>query len=74
MFDFHFVYSDGHTYDINGVNKIVVQVPTGLKEISGDSILTAQLPLKTTYLYSTNGCFTVSGTNLIVIDVLKQKG
>lgn len=73
MFDFHFVYSDGNTYDIKGVNKITIHTSTSLKEISGDSILTTPLPLKTMYLYTANGCFTVSGTNLMVIDVLKQE-
>lgn len=74
MFDFHFVYSDGNIYDVNGVNKIMIQTPSNLKEVSGDSILTTPLPLMTTYLYTANGCITVSGTNLMVIDVLKQEG
>ena len=73
MFDFHFVYSDGNSYDINGVNKIMIQTPSSLKEVAGDAILTTPLPLKTMYLYTSNGCFTVSGTNLMVIDVLKQE-
>ena len=73
MFDFHFVYSDGNTYDVKGVNKVMIQTPSNLKEVSGDSILATPLPLKTMYLYTANGCFTISGANLMVIDVLKQE-
>lgn len=73
MFDFHFVYSDGNFYDIKGVDKIVIQTASNLKEIVGESILATPLPLKTMYLYTSDGCFTVSGTNLMVIDVVKQE-
>jgi len=73
MFDFHFAYSDGNFYDINEVHKIIIQTSDGLKEVAGDSILTTPLPLKTMYLYTSNGCATISGTNLMVIDVAKQE-
>ncbi len=72
MFDFHFVYTDGNTYDINNVYKIAIQTSSNLKELTGDDILSAKLPLKTMWLYSANGNFTVSGANLMVIDVVKQ--
>lgn len=72
MFNFHFVYSDGNMYDVNDVTKIIVKTSTGLQEIEGDEILTAKIPLNFMYLYSQNGNVTISGTNLMVVDVLKS--
>lgn len=72
MLDFHFVYSDGNTYDVKGVTKILVRTSTGMQEIKGDDILTAKIPLGIMCLYSQNGNVTVSGTNLMVVDVLKR--
>ena len=72
MFDFHFAYSDGNTYDVTGVTKIVIQTAAGSKEISGDEILTSLLPLKTMCLFSPDENVTISGDNLIAIDVLKK--
>lgn len=74
MFDFHFVYSDGNTYDVKGVTKIFVKSPSGLIEFTDDDILTAKIPIGTMYLYSQNGNVTVSGTNLMIVDVLKHDG
>lgn len=74
MFDFHFVYSDGNTYDIKNVNKISYQAPSGMKDIVGENILSSSIPLKTMSLYTDNGNITVSGVNLMIIDVLKQNG
>lgn len=73
MFDFYFFYSDGRDYEIKNVTKILVESPTGLKEISGDNILSARIPLRTTYLYTDDGSYTVSGANLMVIDVRKHQ-
>lgn len=72
MFDFHFVYSDGNTYDVKGVTKIAVKTAGGVHEISGDSILTSKISLGSSiFLYTQNGNVTISGTNLIIIDALK---
>lgn len=72
MFEFRFTYSDNNFYEVKGVNKIVIPTSSTPKEITGDAILTAHLPLKTMCLYTANGNVTVSGTNLMVIDVVKQ--
>lgn len=76
MFDFHFVYSTGITYDVQNVNKIIIAKPSsanqGSVEIEGDEILSARIPLKSMCLYSDDGNFTVSGTDLIIIDVKKN--
>lgn len=72
MFDFHFAYSDGNTYNVNNVSKIKIPSSSGTKEIKGDDILTAVLPLKSMCLYSDAGNVTISGTNLMVVDVLKR--
>lgn len=72
MFDFHFIYSDGNTYDVKGVTKIRIGTTNGTKEFEGDQILTVTIPLYTIFLYSQNGNVTVSGTNLVIIDVRKH--
>lgn len=72
MFDFHFIYSDGNTYDVKGVTKIRIGTTNGTKEFEGDQILTATIPLYTISLYFQNGNVTVSGTNLVIIDVRKH--
>lgn len=72
MFTFSFVYSDGGSYVVQDVNKIVIQTASGSMEVVGDDILTARLPLKSMCLYSNGGNVSVSGTNLMVIDVSKQ--
>lgn len=46
MFEFHFVYSDGNTYDVSDVNKILIQTASGNQEYCGDAILSARIPLK----------------------------
>lgn len=72
MFDFHFAYSDGNTYDVTGVTKVFIKKASNIKELEGDEILTSRLPLDTMYLYSSAKNVTISGTNLLVIDVLKK--
>lgn len=71
MFDFRFVYSDGNTYYVKDVTKFAFKTASGIQEVSGDDILTARIPLGLIFLYSQTGNVTVSGTNLIVMDVLK---
>ena len=71
MFSFLFTYSDGNTYKVNGVNKVIIQ--GSAKEYSSDEILNTTFPLKTMSLYTPDKNITVSGTNLMVIDILKQK-
>lgn len=73
MFDFYFAYSDGRHCEVKNVTKILVESPSSLKEISGDDILSAKIPLKTTYLYTNDGNYTVSGTNLMMINVRKHQ-
>lgn len=72
MFDFHFAYSDGNTYDVKNVTKIKVMKSSGMTEISGDNILSDMIPLKSMCLYTDNGNISISGKDLMVIDVLKQ--
>ena len=72
MFDFHFVYFDENTYDVKDVTKIIVHTPSGSQELLGDAILSARIPLNTMYLYTPDGNITVSGNNLMVIDIKKQ--
>lgn len=72
MFDFHFAYSDGNSYDVTGVTKVIIRTATGTQELEGDEILTSKLPLNTMCLYSSDKNVTISGANLLVIDVLKQ--
>ena len=71
MFDFHFVYADGNTYDVEGVTKILFSTTTGPREVEGKSILDEKVPLTTMCLYSESGNVTVSG-NLMVVDILKR--
>lgn len=72
MLDFRFTYSDGNFYEVKGVKKIIISTPSSTREVPGDEILATLLPLKTMYLYTTDGNITVSGTNLMVIDVVRQ--
>lgn len=71
MFSFLFTYSDGNTYKVNGVNKVIIH--GSAKEFSGEEILNTALPLKTMSLYTPDKNVTVSGNNLIVIDILREK-
>ncbi len=72
MFDFHFVCADGNTYDVEGVTKILFSTTTGPREVEGKSILDEKVPLTTMCLYSESGNVTVSGKNLMVVDILKR--
>lgn len=71
MFDFKFVYSVEQIYPVNNVTKITIQTPSGFKEVSGDDILSVNIPLETIYLHSDSGNYTVSGSNLLAIIVTK---
>ena len=73
MYDFIFVYADGRTYNVNAVNKLVIHSTSGATEYTGDNILNVNIPLKTMYLHSAKGNVTISGTNLMVIDVMKHE-
>lgn len=72
MFDFHFVYADGNTYDVERVTKILFNTTAGTRKIEGENILNGKIPLSTMCLYSQSGNVTVSGKNLMVVDVLKR--
>lgn len=72
MFDFHFVYADGNTYDVERVTKILYNTTAGTRKIEGENILDEKIPLSTMCLYSQSGNVTVSGKNLMVVDVLKR--
>lgn len=72
MFDIYFDYADGRSFDVKNVKKIAFEKCGNLTELIGDSIQDAQIPLKTLFLYTDNGSFTVSGDNLMVINVVKH--
>ena len=72
MFNFHFVYADGLTYDVNHVNKIIINKSGKAKILEGDKILTEALPLSTMCLYTDEKNITISGENLIIVDALKN--
>ncbi len=72
MFDFLFTYTDGNTYQVQNVTKIIIKTASGSQELSGDGILSARIPLNTMCLYSASGNVTVSGANLMVIDIMKK--
>ncbi len=72
MFDFHFVFMGGLEYDVDNVTKIMIYSNKGYIEKSGEEILSTAIPINTTFLFTPNGNFTISGENLCVIDVKKQ--
>lgn len=72
MFDFHFAYSDGNVYDVKNVTKAFVKTLGGKQELTGDDILTEKICLSDMFLYTPNGNVTISGANLMVVDIMKQ--
>ena len=72
MFDFHFKYVDGSKYDVTNVDKVILQWSGEPKEFSGDAILTANIPLKTMILRSSDRNTTISGDNLVAVDIIKR--
>lgn len=73
MFDFRFIYLNDSAYNASDITKITIQTSEGLKDISGDEILTANIPLQTMYLHSDSGNYTVLGDNLMAIEVTKRE-
>ncbi|WP_297642801.1 hypothetical protein [uncultured Bacteroides sp.] len=73
MFDFRFIYLNDNAYGVSDITKITIQEADGLKDISGDDILTANIPLQTMYLHSDNGNYTVLGDNLMAIEITKRE-
>lgn len=72
MFNFHFLFTDGITYDVGNVNEIEIKCHEAYRKISGDDILSTRLPLDDMFLYTPGGCIAIAGKNLLVIDALKQ--
>lgn len=72
MYTFNFSYSDGTGYTFKNVTRVLIGTANGIKEINGDDIATSRIPLSDTYLYTPDGCISVSGNNLLVISVSKQ--
>lgn len=73
MFDFRFIYLGDACYSAQGITEITIQTADGLKDISGDDILTTNIPLQTMYLHGENGNYTVLGDNLMAIEVTKRE-
>lgn len=73
MFDFRFFYSDGNTYHVENVTKAFVKTLGGKQELTGDDILTEKICLSDMFLYTPNGNITISGANLMVVDIMKQE-
>ena len=73
MFDFRFIYLNDNAYGVSNITKITIQTADGLKDISGDDILAANIPLQTMYLHSDSGNYTVLGDNLMAIEVTKRE-
>ena len=73
MFDFRFIYSEGKDYTVENVNKIGLHTTGGYTEIASDHILTAPLSLTTMSLFTSTGNVTVSGKDLVAIEVTEQK-
>lgn len=73
MFDFHFVYADGLTYDVNSVTKISITTSSGIQEISGEDILLTKIPLgHHLNLYSSEQNVSIDGSKLLIIDVMSH--
>lgn len=72
MFDFHFVFLDGTIYDVKCVTKMVIVKDHVNRTLQGDDMIHTQIPINDMYLYTSNGCVSISGKNLLVVSVLKQ--
>lgn len=73
MFDFRFIYLNDACYGAEKIIKITIQTSDGLKDISGDDILTANIPLQTMYLHGNSKSYTVLGDNLMAIEITKRE-
>lgn len=71
MFDFHFIYLSSNTFNVSNITKITIQTADGLKDISGDEILSTNIPLQTMYLHGDNGNYTILGDDLTAIKITK---
>ena len=72
MFDFKLFFSDGTTYTVANVKKVIYSVHDLNKTVTGDAILSARIPIADMSLYTDNNCVSVSGKNLLLIDISKH--
>lgn len=71
MFDFTFQYSDGNSFVVQNINRVIISTGAATQELSGDNILSVRIPLKTIHLFSEKNNVTVSGNNLLMIKITK---
>lgn len=72
MFDFRFNYSENDIYPVYDVDKVSFQSESEWKEISGEDIMSACIPLDTIiHLYSHNGKYIISCENVRSIEITK---
>ena len=73
MFDGYFSYFDGNEYLCKNVNRIVVRTPSGIKEISGDDLLSYAFKFNSELnLYSDCVCYALSCNNLKALEIRKH--
>lgn len=73
MFDVYFSYFDGNEYLCKNVSRIAVRTSSGIKEISGDDLLSYAFKFNSELnLYSDSACYALSCSNLKALEIRKH--
>lgn len=72
MFDFQLLFSDGTKYTVKNVKKVIYSVRDLNKVVSGENILSERIPIADMSLYTDENCVSISGKDLLIIDISKH--
>ena len=72
MYDFNLIFSDGTEYVVENVQKVIYPVRDMNKVISGDKIMSERIPTGDMSLYTGDKCVSISGKELLMIDITKH--
>lgn len=73
MYDFHFIFAGENVYNATNIEKISVETPDGIVELSGDAIMESDIPAGVMHLHGKDFNHTIPFSNYYAVNVCRSK-
>lgn len=72
MYDFNLIFSNGKEYAVKNVQKVIYPKRDMNHVVAGDKIMSERIPAGDMSLYAGDKCVSISGKDLLMIDITKH--
>lgn len=73
MYDFRFIFDEENNYVATNIEKISIETPNGLVELSGDAIMDSDIPVGVMHLHGKKFNHTIPFSNYYAVNVCRSE-